>query len=72
MEINDLQIGKAGEYLVCADLITQGFIAYPSEQGLKYDVVVDTGKKLYKIQVTTTRTYRAIPQRKDYTPAYLF
>ena len=29
-----LQIGKAGEYLVCADLIMKGFIAFPSEQGL--------------------------------------
>ena len=32
-----LQIGKAGEYLVCADLIMKGFIAFPSEQGLPYD-----------------------------------
>ena len=32
-----LQIGKAGEYLVCADLIMKGFIAFPSEQGLSFD-----------------------------------
>lgn len=70
--MNDLQTGKAGEYLVCADLILQGFIAYPSEQGLHYDIVVDTGKKLFRIQVKTTKTFKAIPQRKNYTPSYLF
>jgi len=71
-KINDLQLGKAGEYLVCADLILQGYIAYLSEQGLHYDVVVDLGGKLIRIQVKTTATYKAVPQRKKYTPAYLF
>jgi len=71
-KIDGLQLGKAGEYLVCADLILQGYIAYPSEQGLHYDVVVDIGKKLMRIQVKTTATYKAIPQRKRYSPAYLF
>ena len=70
--INDLQAGKAGEYLVCADLILKGFIAYPSEQGLSYDVVLDTGKKLYKIQVKTTRKPVPIPQRKHSTKRYIF
>lgn len=68
----DLQIGKAGEYLVCADLILKGHIAYPSEQGLPYDVVADINGKLLKVQVKTTRTIRPIPQRANYTPAYLF
>ena len=36
---NMLQIGKAGEYLVCADLILKGYIAFLSEQGLPYDVI---------------------------------
>ena len=52
-----LQIGKAGEYLVCADLIMKGFIAFPSEQGLPYDVLLDNGKKLLKVQVKTTEKY---------------
>lgn len=69
---NDLQIGVAGEHLVCADLITKGYNAYLSDQGLPYDVVADIDGKLYKIQVKTTSKYRAIPQRKNYTPAYLF
>ena len=65
MNSKELQIGKAGEYLVCADLILKGFVAYPSEQGLPYDVVLDIDGKLYKVQVKTTTTYRTIPQRKD-------
>ena len=71
-QINDLQLGKAGEYLVCADLILQGYIAYPSEQGLHYDIVVDVNGKLIRIQVKTTSVYKATPQRKEYTPGYLF
>ena len=63
--ISDLQIGKAGEYLVCADLILQGHIAFPSEQGLPYDVVFEYKDRLYKVQVKTTRAPRNIPQRKN-------
>jgi hypothetical protein len=37
--LTDLQLGKAGEYLVCADLILKGHIAFPSEQGLSFEVV---------------------------------
>jgi hypothetical protein len=67
-----LQIGKAGEYLVCADLILKGFIAFPSEQGLPYDVLLDNGERLLKIQVKTTEKYRSIPQRNNDSKAYIF
>jgi len=70
--ISDLQAGKAGEYLVCADLILSGHVAFPSEQGLPFDVVVEVGARLLRIQVKTTRGPRAIPQRKQHTPGYLF
>lgn len=70
--LTDLAAGKAGEYLVCADLILRGHVAFPSEQGLPYDVVAEISGKLYKIQVKTTRGPRAIPQRKEYVAAYLF
>ena len=72
IKISDLQIGKAGEYLVCADLILQGFITFPSEQGLHYDVVVDCNGKLIRMQVKTTKEYVARPQRKTVIPSYLF
>jgi hypothetical protein len=70
-KINDLQLGKAGEYLVCADLILQGFIAFPSEQGLCFDVVVQH-LRLLRIQVKTTRTYKITPQRAKKSHSYLF
>lgn len=72
IDSKEMQIGKAGEYLVCADLILKGFVAYPSEQGLPYDVVLDIDGKLYKVQVKTTTTYRTIPQRKGDVKSYVF
>jgi len=68
----ELQIGKAGEYIVCADLILKGFISFPSEQGLPYDVLLDNGKKIIRIQVKTTEKPRIIPQRNKKTEAYIF
>lgn len=49
-----LQVGKVGEHLVCADAIMQGYNAYLSDAGLPYDVIVDTGFKLFRVQVKTT------------------
>lgn len=69
---NELQLGKAGEYLVCADLITKGFVAFPSEQGLSYDVVLDNGIRLIKIQVKTTFGPRIVPQRHKESRCYIF
>jgi len=71
-DIKDFQAGKAGEFLVCADLLLQGYVAYLTEQGLHYDLVVDCIGRLFRIQVKTTRTYRSVPQRIKHTPAYLF
>jgi hypothetical protein len=70
--VTDLDIGKAGEHLVCADLILLGHQAYLSDQGLPYDVVCDIDGRLLRLQVKTTRTIRNVPQRKNDTPAYLF
>ena len=69
---NELQIGKAGEYLVCADLIMKGFVAFPSEQGLPYDVLLDTGTKLLRIQVKTCERPRTLIQRKSETLSYQY
>ena len=49
----ELQIGKAGEYLVCSDLITKGYSAFLSDQGLPYDVLVDIKGTIKRIQVKT-------------------
>lgn len=69
---NELQIGKAGEYMVCSDLILKGFVAFISEQGLPYDVLLDTGKKILRVQVKTTLAPRIIPQRSKESLAYIF
>ena len=69
---NELQIGKAGEYLVCADLIMKGFVAFPSEQGLPYDVLLDNGQKLLRIQVKTCEKPRTLPQRNSKTLVYQY
>jgi hypothetical protein len=71
-QIDDLQCGKAGEYLVCADLILMGHVAFPSEQGLPFDVVAEVNGRLLRIQVKTTREPRTVPQRKEHIPGYLF
>lgn len=70
--ITDLQIGKAGEYLVCADLILNGYVAFLSEQGLPFDIVLDYNNKLYKVQVKTTRNAKNILQRSSNIPAYIY
>jgi hypothetical protein len=70
--IPDLEIGKAAEHLVVADLIISGYRAYLTEQGLPYDVVVDHEGKLYRVQVKATRAPNLMPQRKGHTSGYLF
>lgn len=46
-----LELGKAAEHLVAADLILQGYRCYLSDQGLPYDLVVDLAGRLLRIQV---------------------
>lgn len=70
--LSDLAAGKAGEYLVCAEIILRGHTAFLSEQGLPFDVVADINGRLLRIQVKTTRGLRAIPQRANHTSGYLF
>jgi hypothetical protein len=61
--VADLEIGKAAEHLVVADLILTGYRAYLTEQGLPYDVVIDDRGKLYRVQVKATRGVKKLPQR---------
>jgi hypothetical protein len=51
---NELQIGKAGEYFVCYDLLKNGYNAYLTDAGLNYDILLDYNSKLFRIQVKTT------------------
>ena len=70
--VTDLAAGVAGEHLVCADLLLRGMNAFKTDQNCPYDVAVEHGCKLVRIQVKTTREVRPVPQRVNYTPAYLF
>ncbi len=49
-----LDLGKAAEHLVCADLIPAGYRCYLSDQGLSYDLVVDVASRLIRVQVKAT------------------
>lgn len=71
-KLDDLEVGKASEHLVVADLILQGHRAYLTEQGLPYDVVIDHGGHLYRMQVKSTRQPKMIPQRSTDIPGYYF
>ena len=52
----ELQIGKAGEHLVCCDLIEKGYNAFLADQGLPYDVVFDRyGLKRVGVKTCTKR-----------------
>lgn len=66
----DLNVGKAGEHLVCFDLLTKGYNAFLADQGLPYDVILEKEKALYKIQVKT----RSIKRKhgKGVLPNYRF
>jgi hypothetical protein len=70
--ITDLAAGAAGEHLVCADLLLQGYRAFLSDQNCPYDVAVDIGGKLIRIQVKSTRKARPLPQRVGHFPAYMW
>jgi hypothetical protein len=67
----ELQKGKAAEHLVVADLILQGHNAFLTDQGVAYDVVVDTGGIMYRVQVKASSTQYRRPDRTD-IPRYRF
>ncbi len=67
---SELNIGRAGEYLVLADLLINGVQAYDTGQGVGYDIVADVNGKLIRIQVKTTQKIRKITQRAN--PIYFF
>jgi hypothetical protein len=65
-----LNIGRAGEYIVLADLLMRGIQSFDTAQGVGYDVVADCGKRLLRLQVKTTQKMRKNTQRAN--PIYFF
>jgi len=69
---DDLEVGKAAEHLVCADLIMSGYRAFLSDQGLPYDILVDVDGALLRVQVKSTRKPKNHDPRTRATPGYFF
>lgn len=67
---SDLAAGTAGEHLVCADLLLAGYRAFFTDQNCPYDIAVDLGGRLIRLQVKSTRSPKATPQRRSHIPAY--
>lgn len=70
--VSELSIGKAGEHLVCADLLLNGHEAFLAAQGAPYDVIGDIRGKLIRIQVKTSQGACRIPQRAGEITGYVF
>lgn len=64
--------GRAGEHLVCADILSRGYECFIAEGRLPYDVVADINGRMVRIQVKTTAGIKSCPQRKNYTPVYMW
>ncbi len=65
----ELNIGKAGQHLVLADLLLRGVSAYPTDEGVNYDVVFDWKGKLNRLQVKSTLKKKLTRSGK---PIYFF
>ena len=64
--------GRAGEHLVCSDILSRGHECFIAEGRLPYDVVADIGGRMVRIQVKTTAGIKPCPQRKNHTPVYMW
>lgn len=72
IEISDLEIGRAGEYLVAADLLLSGYGAFLTAQGLSCDIILEANGQLFKVQVKATRRPIPVPHQKQRTQKYCF
>jgi len=71
MESHELRIGRAGQHLAMFDLLSNGYCCCQTEEGMAYDVIVDLGVRLVRLQVKATMK----PARMNggyATPTYLF
>lgn len=68
----EMEAGRAGEYLVLADLLLKGWVAYPTSQGVPYDIAVDVGDRIIRVQVKSTRMPKSPETLNRGTPLYVF
>lgn len=66
----ELQIGRAGQYLVMCDLLLNGVQAFDTGEGVKYDVVADNDGELIRLQVKTTQKMRVLHESAN--PIYFY
>lgn len=66
----EIQMGKAAEHIVVADLILQGYNAFLTDPSSQYDVIVDHENVLYRIQVKAAT--RSMTTSKMLGPMYRF
>jgi hypothetical protein len=72
----EAQIGKVGEFLVCADLTMKGFSVSINDNRVRYDLIADTGSRLLRIQVKTCQHATVIKNTRQgkrcykYNPRY--
>lgn len=73
LAVSDLAAGFAGEHLVVADLLLDGYRALMAEQHCPYDVLVDLGSRLVRVQVKSARQPRKDTRDdRQRTPAYMW
>jgi len=65
MKTTDLIIGIAGEHLVCADLLSMGYAAFMASQNCPYDVAVQVGTRLVRVQVKTAKSAKPFLQKRQ-------
>lgn len=63
--VSELELGKCGEYYAIFKLTKQGFVCFPSDQGLPYDIVVEANGKLLRGQVRSTLRMRDYGKSKS-------
>jgi len=66
----ELSLGRAGQYIVLADLLCRGVQAFDTGEGVGYDIVADLKGKLIRLQVKTTQKMRILNDHAN--PIYFF
>lgn len=69
---HELELGRAAEHLACADLLLGGWLAFHTAQGMAYDLAVDVGTRLLRVQVKATLHPRHPQPGLRANPAYFF
>ena len=69
---HELELGRAAEHLVCADLLLGGWSAFHTAQGMAYDLVVDVSGRIIRVQVKATLHPRHPQPKMRANPAYFF